>query len=194
MGKNAKKPRARKAKRNNNGGRNQLELSSFRFHQLTLSGKKNHVVRLVSNTNMPVDLGMAVQLPSERAQFSDSEMDTCRWQLPFPFFLHDHYRVTRPSCSSKSNLEPHANIAPLLLGAHVTQDNIAEYIQDTHMDLNGAWGTDVEILTLAHLLQTNITLVTIGGNCLALTTWIIVCQLTAVQSQCTLNIFPSISR
>ena len=38
----------------------------------------------------------------------------------------------------------------------MTQDSIAEYIQDTHMNMNGAWGTDVEILTLAHLLQTNI--------------------------------------
>ena len=73
----------------------------------------------------------------------------------------------------------------------MTQDSIAEYIQDTHMDMNGAWGIDVEILTLAHLLQTNIYVFdTIGGNCLALTTWIIVCQLTAVP----LYIFLSISR
>ena len=48
------------------------------------------------------------------------------------------------------------NIAPLLLGAHVTQDSIAEYIQDTHMNMNGTWGTDVEFLTLAPLLKTNI--------------------------------------
>ena len=47
-------------------------------------------------------------------------------------------------------------IAGLLLGGHVTQNSIAEYIQETHMDMDGAWGTDVETLTLAHLLQTNI--------------------------------------
>ena len=48
------------------------------------------------------------------------------------------------------------SIAHLLLGVHVTQNSIAEYVQDTHMDMDGAWGTEVETLTLAHLLQTNI--------------------------------------
>ena len=47
-------------------------------------------------------------------------------------------------------------IAVLLLGKHLTQNSIAKYIGDTHMDIDGAWGTDVETLILAHLFQTNI--------------------------------------
>ena len=39
------------------------------------------------------------------------------------------------------------SIAHLLLGVHVTQNSIAEYVQDTHMDMDGAWGTEVETLT-----------------------------------------------
>ena len=47
-------------------------------------------------------------------------------------------------------------IAHLLLGAHVNQTSINSYIHDTSMDTDGAWGTDVEILSMAHLLHTNI--------------------------------------
>ena len=48
------------------------------------------------------------------------------------------------------------SIAHLLLGAHVQQTSIDDYIRETSMHMDGAWGTDVEILSLAHLLQTNI--------------------------------------
>ena len=67
-------------------------------------------------------------------------------------------------------------ISGLLMGHHINsvnteQDNgkrsttstnvgryrdIYHYIRDTKMDRNGSWGTDVEILTFAHLLQTPI--------------------------------------
>ena len=39
------------------------------------------------------------------------------------------------------------SMAHLLLGVPVTQNSIAEYVQDTHMDMDGAWGTEVETLT-----------------------------------------------
>ena len=48
------------------------------------------------------------------------------------------------------------SIAHLLLGIHVKQTSIDSYISETSMDMDGVWGTDVEILSMAHLLQTNI--------------------------------------
>lgn len=34
--------------------------------------------------------------------------------------------------------------------------SIDDYIADTHMDSNGSWGTEVEIIALAHLLDADI--------------------------------------
>ena len=45
-------------------------------------------------------------------------------------------------------------IAHLLLGHHMHYFNIYEYIERTKMYLNSSWGTDVELLTFSHLLQT----------------------------------------
>ena len=47
-------------------------------------------------------------------------------------------------------------IGHLLLGKHVTQTSINDYCHDTSMHMDGAWGSEIEILSLAHLLQTNI--------------------------------------
>ena len=48
-------------------------------------------------------------------------------------------------------------IAHFLLEHHIMHHNsIDDYIADNHMDLPGFWGTDIEMLALAHLLQTNI--------------------------------------
>ena len=50
-------------------------------------------------------------------------------------------------------------IAPLIIG-HIrgrSQDRyttVGEYIQGSGMDKTGVWGTDIELLTLAHLLET----------------------------------------
>lgn len=44
----------------------------------------------------------------------------------------------------------------LLLRAHVNHSSIDSYIQEMSMHMDGTWGTDIEILSLAHLLQTNI--------------------------------------
>ena len=45
-------------------------------------------------------------------------------------------------------------IAHLLLGHHMHYSDIYEYIERTKMYLNSSWGTDVELLTFSHLLQT----------------------------------------
>lgn len=48
-------------------------------------------------------------------------------------------------------------IEHLLLKCLITaHDNVEAYIQSTAMDQDGTWGTEVEILTMSHLLQTNI--------------------------------------
>ena len=47
-------------------------------------------------------------------------------------------------------------IGHLLLGKHVTQTSIDSYCHDTSMHMDGAWWSEIKILSLAHLLQTNI--------------------------------------
>ena len=48
-------------------------------------------------------------------------------------------------------------IEHFLLGSFITShETVKAYIQSTAMDQNGTWGTEVEILTLSHLLQTNV--------------------------------------
>ena len=49
------------------------------------------------------------------------------------------------------------HIAHFIIGHHVVEyTSIQEYIKDKTMDQEYAWGTDIELLTLAHLLQTPI--------------------------------------
>ena len=49
------------------------------------------------------------------------------------------------------------NVGHFILGHHVLNySSIQDYIADTNMDRESAWGTDIEMLTLAHLLQTPI--------------------------------------
>ena len=48
------------------------------------------------------------------------------------------------------------NIAHLLIGPHITENSVSEYIQETQMDKDKTWGTYVEILVFSHLLQTSV--------------------------------------
>ena len=48
------------------------------------------------------------------------------------------------------------NISNLLLGAHVQQNSIQAYIQDSRMSLDRTWGTDIEIFTFTNLCQVNV--------------------------------------
>ena len=46
-------------------------------------------------------------------------------------------------------------IAHFMLSHHINDhSSVSEYIKHTCMDQDGTWGTDIEILTLAHLLNT----------------------------------------
>ena len=63
----------------------------------------------------------------------------------------DHHLAVRVAI-----LEHMQTIGHLLLGAHVAQTSIDSYCQDTSMHMDGTWGSEIEILSLAHLLQTNI--------------------------------------
>ena len=48
-------------------------------------------------------------------------------------------------------------IAHFILDHHIVgYSSIQDYIADKNMDQDSAWGTDIEMLTLAHLLQTPI--------------------------------------
>lgn len=47
-------------------------------------------------------------------------------------------------------------IAPYLLGSHITEYNSIQSYIEQQMDQNRAWGSEVEMLTLAHLINTNI--------------------------------------
>ncbi len=47
------------------------------------------------------------------------------------------------------------DIAHFLLGRHIVQySSVQDYIRATGMDRATTWGTDIEMLTLAHLLKT----------------------------------------
>ena len=49
------------------------------------------------------------------------------------------------------------NVGHFILGHHVLNySSIQDYIADTNMDRESAWDTDIEMLTLPHLLQTPI--------------------------------------
>ena len=48
------------------------------------------------------------------------------------------------------------NIAHLLIGPHITENSVSEYIQETQMDKDKTWGTYVEILVFSHLLQKSV--------------------------------------
>ena len=45
-------------------------------------------------------------------------------------------------------------IGNLLVGGHVREGDIDTYIDSSRIDHDREWGTDVEILTLAHMLKT----------------------------------------
>ena len=52
-------------------------------------------------------------------------------------------------------LDHMTNNAQYFLGHHlIGYDSIQSYIASTGMDQDGTWGTDIEMLSLAHLLQT----------------------------------------
>ena len=54
-----------------------------------------------------------------------------------------------------ATLDHMINNAQYFLGHHLTGHNsVQSYIASTGMDRDGTWGTDIEILSLAHLLQT----------------------------------------
>ena len=102
-----KQDKGQLAKKNNNGGWNQLERSSFRFHPVDSKWQNEACSKVGVQYQRPCRFGYGS--PDCLLAGPNFQTDTCRWQLPFPFFLNDHYRVTRrPSSSSKSNLEPHA--------------------------------------------------------------------------------------
>ena len=153
-----KKTRARKAKKNNNGGWNQLERSSFRFHPVDSKWQKEACSKVGVQYQRPCHFGYGSpdclltgpNFQTVRRILADGNCLFRSFSMIITGSQEGHLAVRR------AILNHMQNIAPLLLGAHVTQDSIAEYIQDIHMDRDGAWGTDVEILTLAHLLQTNI--------------------------------------
>ena len=48
------------------------------------------------------------------------------------------------------------NIEHWMIGHHISPEysSVAQYIMGTRMDRNGIWATDIEILTLAHMLNT----------------------------------------
>ena len=55
-------------------------------------------------------------------------------------------------------LEHMVNIGHFLLGRHIPErfTSVQQYIEETGMDKFGEWGTNIEMSTLAHLLQTTI--------------------------------------
>ena len=62
----------------------------------------------------------------------------------------EHFALRSAIVNHMRSIEHH------LVGSHITHDSVDAYIHSTHMDQSETWGTNVEILVLAHLLETNI--------------------------------------
>ena len=47
-------------------------------------------------------------------------------------------------------------IGHLIIGPHINETSVHEYIHQTQMDKDKTWGTNVEILVFSHFLQTSL--------------------------------------
>ena len=47
-----------------------------------------------------------------------------------------------------------------MIGHHISEQysSVAEYIRGTNMDRNGTWGTDTELITASHMLNTSLSM------------------------------------
>ena len=50
------------------------------------------------------------------------------------------------------------------VGINVNHNSVDEYVNDTQMDIDGAWGSSVEMFALAYLLNTRIILYSRGSH------------------------------
>jgi hypothetical protein len=50
------------------------------------------------------------------------------------------------------------SIKDMMIGHHNSGQyfSIVEYIRGTNMDRNGTWGTDIELITASHMLNTSL--------------------------------------
>ena len=59
------------------------------------------------------------------------------------------------------------SIEGMMIGHHISGEysNVVEYIRGTNMDRNGTWGTDIELMTASHMLQTSLSMYdTVSGT------------------------------
>ena len=51
-----------------------------------------------------------------------------------------------------------ARIEDMMIGHHISGEysSAIEYIRGTNMDRNGTWGTDIELITASHMLNTSL--------------------------------------
>ena len=55
----------------------------------------------------------------------------------------------------------------MMIGHHIIGEysSIVEYIRGTNMDRNGTWGTDIELMTASHMLNTSLSMYdTVSGT------------------------------
>ena len=139
----------------NDGDGNQMERSSFRFHPVDSEWQNEACSRVGVQYQRPCRSGRG----GPDCPLTQPDFQTVRRMFPDGNCLfHSFSMIITGSQEGHlavriAILNHMQKIATLLLGVHVTQNNIAEYIQDTHMGKEGVWGTDVETLTSAHLLR-----------------------------------------
>ena len=48
----------------------------------------------------------------------------------------------------------------MMIGHHISGEysSVVEYIRGTNMDRNGIWGTDIELMTASHMLNTSLSM------------------------------------
>ena len=59
------------------------------------------------------------------------------------------------------------SIEDMMIGHHISGEysSVVEYIRGTNMDWNGTWGTDIELMTTSHMLNTSLSMYdTVSGT------------------------------
>ena len=48
----------------------------------------------------------------------------------------------------------------MMIGHHISGEysSVVKYIRGTNMDRNGTWGTDIELMTASHMLNTSLSM------------------------------------
>ena len=147
----------KKKKRGSGGHGGEPDQNSQRYHPVDVEWQRNacNVMGVQfhgPNTVAPGGPDVAIKPPDARIVKHIRGDGNCLFRS-FSYLIagsEDEHDAVRPAIVSHM-----LTIGHFLVGFQIpTQSTVQGYLNDTHMDREGSWGTEVEMLTLAHFLQT----------------------------------------